>query len=346
MQLTIRPLDPTSVVELEQFGALDEAIEHDSCGGVQPFTVAERRKALEDSPYYASRRWVAVAETIEGGEQMVGRAAVITSLQDNLDMVTVGCPVHPASRGRGAATALPEEARRPAIEESGRPLVQAWGEIPADGDHDDPSLPANRLAARLGVERKNVAVCRTLALPLDPGTLDALQAQAEEKLGDYRIEIWDGPVPEEHLASYGVLLRQLDLDDPDEDLEYEAPEYTPERIRTGERRLAEQGRRQYQSVAIAPDGTVAGNSVIHLKEGERSTLAWQENTLVMPEHRGHRLGLALKVATHRLLAQEAPGVQRLATFNSHVNPWMISINEQLGYEVAFREVAYQRRVVG
>jgi hypothetical protein len=26
-----------------------------------------------------------------------------------------------------------------------------------------------------------------------------------------------------------------------------------------------------------------------------------------------------------------------------VNPWMIGINEQLGYEVAFREIGYQGR---
>ncbi|UVY83972.1 GNAT family N-acetyltransferase [Brachybacterium sp. NBEC-018] len=343
MHVTIRPLDLSSDAELIQYNALDEALDLDAFGGVQPFTLAQRRSTLEDTPYHRSRRWVAIAETIEGGEQLVGRAGTFEPLQDNLEMISVGCAVHPAFRGRGIGTALVEEALLPAIRESGRPLVDAWGEIGADGDPDEPSLPANRIAARLGVSRKNIGVCRALTLPLDAGMLDELRAQAEEKLGDYRIEIWEDPVPEEHLASYGALLRQLDLDDPDEDLEYEAPEYTPERIRTSERRRAEQGILQYQSVAIAPDGTVAGNSVIHLKQGEEATLGWQENTLVMPDHRGHHLGLALKVATHRELAARAPHVRRLITFNSHVNPWMIAINEQLGYEVAFREVGYQGR---
>src|SRR5690625_7019481 len=37
-----------------------------------------------------------------------------------------------------------------------------------------------------------------------------------------------------------------------------------------------------------------------------------------------------KVTTHRMLADHAPQLRRLATWNSHVNPWMIRINEDLG----------------
>lgn len=344
MSVTIRLLDTASDAELEQFNALDDALDLDAFGGVQPYSVAERRLACEDTEYSRAQRWVAVAEALEGGEMIVGRGSVHLPLQENTELIEVGLSVHPAHRGRGIGTAIVEEALRPAIAESGRPLVGAWGEIPADGDPDDPALPVNRLAARLGVSRKNIGVCRRLDLPLEAALLDTLRAEAEERQGGYRIEIWDGPAPEEHLASYGALLRQLDLDDPDEDIEYEAPEYTPERIRTGERRLAEQGITQFQSVAVAPDGTIAGNSVIHVKTAPGASLGWQENTLVMPDHRGHRLGLALKVATHALLAERAPEVRSLVTFNSHVNPWMISINEKLGYRVSHREVGYQGRM--
>src|SRR5699024_5037425 len=73
------------------------------------------------------------------------------------------------------------------------------------------------------------------------------------------------------------------------------------------------------------------------------TVGWQENTLVMPDHRGHRLGLALKVATHRQLRERAPQLRSLVTWNSHVNPWMIEINEKLGYEIVYREMVLQGR---
>lgn len=343
MHVTIRPLDASSDSELSQYAALDRAVDDHAYGGSENMSIAQLRASLADTPYYRSERWVACAEVMEGGEVLVGRAGLHLSLQDNLDAADVAVAVHPAFRGQGIATALLDEALIPALQRSGRHLIEGYGEIPADGDPDDPDLPANRIGRRLGLTRKNLGVCRTLTLPLEDSHLDALQAEVDKKIGDYRIELWDDGVPEEHLRAYGVLLHQLELDDPDEDFERDAPEYTPERIRTGEKRLREAGSRSILAVAIAPDGSFAGNSEIHVHEDPATTLAWQENTLVMPDHRGHRLGLGLKIATHRLLRERAPHVTVLATFNSHVNPWMIGINEKLGYRVAFREAVLQGR---
>lgn len=347
MTITIRPLDVSSDADVAQFNALDEAIDLALYGASEPFTLAQARARLEPTPYWRVRRWVALAEPMEGAQAIVARAATFEPLEENLDAITVGVTVHPAYRGQGIASQMLEEALIPAIRESGRTLVDASGEIMPGQEADDPALPANRLAARLGIARKHLGVCRTLRLPLDPELLERLDAQARERIGAYRVEVWDGPVPEEHLPAYGVLLAQLDRDDPTEELDYEVPEYTPERIRLAEERLAGSGMRAVQAVAIAPDGTMVGNSVIEWKvPGEAGVprVGWQENTLVMPEHRGHRLGLALKVAAHRALAREAPELRVLATWNSHVNPWMIAINEQLGYRIAFHEVMYQGRV--
>lgn len=343
MQLTIRPLDPSSEAELDQYLALERTLDEHTYGGSQALTREQLREGLSDSPYWSTRRWVAIAETVEGGESLVGRASVFTPLQENLETISVGASVHPAFRGRGIATALVEEALIPAIRDSGRTLVEAYGEIPAEGDADSPEQPVNRLARRLGISRKNLAVCRALPLPLEESLLEALQVEAEEKRGEYRVELWDGEIPEEHLAAYGLLLRQLELDEPDEDVEHEAPEYTPERIRESERRMREQGIARITAVAVAPDGSFVGNSEVHLHTAPGSTLGWQENTLVMPEHRGHRLGLALKVATHRQLRERAPQLRSLVTWNSHVNPWMIEINEKLGYEIVYRELVLQGR---
>lgn len=343
MHVTIRPLDTACDAELAQFNELDRATDDASYGGSQNLSIAQRRASCADTPYWRTERWVAIAEPMEGGEVMVGRAAMFLSLQDNLDTVNVGVAVHPAYRGHGVATALLDEALLPAIHASGRHLVEAYAEIPAGADPDDQQQPALRLAQRLGITRKNVAVCRTLALPLDDGLLTALQAQVDEKIGDYRIELWDEGVPEEHLVAYGALLHQLDLDEPDEDVEYEAPEHTPERIRIAEQRVREAGMQAILAVAVAPDGSFVGNSEVLVHTDPASTLAWQENTLVMPEHRGHRLGLGLKLATHRLIRERAPQVRAVTTFNSHVNPWMIGINEQLGYQVAFQELVLQGR---
>ncbi|ATG52920.1 GNAT family N-acetyltransferase [Brachybacterium vulturis] len=343
MHVTIRPLDPTSESELDQYLALETALDEHTYGGSEALTREQLRAQLADSPYWQVQRWVALVEPMEGGQSLVGRASTFVPLQENLETISVGVSIHPAFRGRGLGTAMVQEALIPAIRDSGRTLVEAYGEIPADGDAESPELPVNRLARRLGITRKNLAVCRALPLPLEETLLEALQAEAAQELGEYRVELWDGEIPEEHLSAYGLLLRQLELDEPDEDVEHEAPEYTPERIRESERRMREEGTVRILAVAVAPDGSFVGNSEVHLHTAPQSTLGWQENTLVMPEHRGHRLGLALKVATHRRLRERAPQLRSLVTWNSHVNPWMIEINEKLGYQILYRELVLQGR---
>lgn len=344
LPLTIRRVDPTAAADLAQLNALAEACDRARFGACEVLTPAQRAERLASTEYWEQMQWVAEAETMEGGSSVVGIASLQLPLHENTETAFAGLETHPAFRGQGVAGALITQALAPAIEESGRSLVTSWGEIPGEGELDDASFPANRLAARWGLTRTTAAICRTLDLPLDPALLDALDAEAAARIGDYRIWTWSDEVPEEHLVQYGRLQTQLELDDPDEDTVYEAADYTPERIRYGEARDRRMGKRSIISVAVAPDGTFAGNSEVEFQEGEGTDLGWQENTLVMPEHRGHRLGLALKVSTHRRLAGEAPGLRRLATWNSHVNPWMIAINEKLGYRPAFREITYQGAV--
>ncbi len=57
-------------------------------------------------------------------------------------------------------------------------------------------------------------------------------------------------------------------------------------------------------------------------------------TIVHPEHRGHRLGLAVKLANLEALAEEAPAVRRIVTGNAAVNAPMIAVNDMMGFEVA------------
>ena len=81
MQLTIRPLDTTSDLELEQYRALEQALDDHTYGGHQEESLAQLRAGLEDSPYWSVRRWVAIAEVVEGGEMLVGRAMSFMPLQ-------------------------------------------------------------------------------------------------------------------------------------------------------------------------------------------------------------------------------------------------------------------------
>ena len=62
--------------------------------------------------------------------------------------------------------------------------------------------------------------------------------------------------------------------------------------------------------------------------------AFQMLTVVDPEHRGHRLGLAIKLANLDLLASRAPAVRLVVTGNASVNGPMIAVNDMMGFEVA------------
>src|SRR5690606_11690552 len=113
-------------------------------------------------------------------------------------------------------------------------------------------------------------------------------------------------------------------------LDYEPEAWDVERLREDERRLEAQQRTSYVSVAVAPDGRIAGHTqaVVPATDPGR---AFQWDTLVLPEHRGHRLGSALKVANLRRLQAEQPEVTSISTWNAEDNGPMIAVNDALGF---------------
>jgi hypothetical protein len=66
--------------------------------------------------------------------------------------------------------------------------------------------------------------------------------------------------------------------------------------------------------------------------------------MVLPEHRGHRLGLATKLATHRAVRAAFPECHLVVTSNAEVNTHMNAINDALGYEVLEDLLEYHRRL--
>lgn len=346
MMISVRPLDITSDADLEQYDVVRSACDEERFGGSEKPSVARTRARLASDPFFTCGFWVAEIEEIEGGTSIIGIAGTAVPLTENLDQVFVHISVHPAHRGNGAATALVEGALIPELRQIGRPIVAGFGDVSLDADLEDPSLPATRIAARLGAIRVSAATSQALDLPLDAETLEELEARAEEKIGEYRIQTFDGEIPQEHLESYGSLLRQLDLDDPHEDFQVEAGDYPPERLRRMESQARDAGTRPLIAVAIAPDGTFVGNSVIDVHDSPGTTIAHQENTLVMPEHRGHRLGLALKVRNQRRLQEAFPQLRRLITWNSRTNAAMIAVNDQLGFRPCRRGIAFQGTFAG
>src|SRR5665811_584472 len=91
------------------------------------------------------------------------------------------------------------------------------------------------------------------------------------------------------------------------------------------------GRARLSTLAIDGAGTVAAYTDLILPP-EPNVDVWQWGTLVHREHRGHRLGTAVKVRNLQQLAAESSGRVRVLTCNAETNRHMVDINVRLGFE--------------
>lgn len=74
---------------------------------------------------------------------------------------------------------------------------------------------------------------------------------------------------------------------------------------------------------------MGGFSLVFLARGRDQVL--HDDTLVMPAHRGHRLGLALKVAAYAVVVAEHPDCATLHTWTDPGNHAMYATNHAFGY---------------
>src|SRR3546814_18633173 len=72
-------------------------------------------------------------------------------------------------------------------------------------------------------------------------------------------------------------------------------------------------------------------------------LAMQDDTLVMPEHRGRRLGTRLKLATLQVLTRNHPERRALHTWTEPENHAMYRTNTDFGYVARERMYEVQRK---
>ena len=257
------------------------------------------------------------------GGRPVGYAALTLNLFENLDGAKILGAVHPDHQRKGIGRALLEAA------EAGtdRPRLRAPTWLGTPGTEALPRLGYTR---GLSHEVRRLSVRE--ALPA------ALSAAAEEASAAYDLERFAGPAPDGLLADL-VPLREAINDSPDED-EFEA--YSPQRIRAYEDSL--RGRRWTPYTVVARHGATgepAGITMLCVHE-LRPAIAAQEDTSVLREHRGHRLGLRMKLAMLDWLRAERPDVESVDTWNASGNAPMIAINDALGCRLVAETVRFTR----
>ena len=130
------------------------------------------------------------------------------------------------------------------------------------------------------------------------------------------------------------------INDAPEPGEFEA--YPPERIRSTERWLAEQKQTPYVMVARHRATGEAAGLTITCTHDLRPAIAAQEDTSVLPAHRGHRLGLRMKLAMLEWLREERPEVEVIDTWNAAGNAPMIAVNDALGCTLVAETIAFRK----
>lgn len=150
-------------------------------------------------------------------------------------------------------------------------------------------------------------VRRVLELSAVPaGHLAGLRAKAEPAASGYCLLSWDGPAPDDQLPGVADVNNVAEADMPRE-AGQEPQRWDAERVRLDERRRAAQGLRSYTVAARSlATGEMAALTQL-VVDPARPAWGFQELTAAARRHRGHRLGLLVKVAMLKLLAGREPG---------------------------------------
>jgi GNAT superfamily N-acetyltransferase len=271
------------------------------------------------------------------GDVTVGAGMLFLFRHDNTHLGEAEVYVHPDHRRRGVGRAVLAELERQA-RAAGRTVVIGTTFAPVGAES-----PGSLFAAATGYPVASAEQTKVVDLKEAPEHWPALDEEVAAVLGDYRVTVFEERVPDEYVDDFCGLLSAFIGQVPTGDLDLEEASWTPQRLRENEGRMIAIGRVRLIGAAIAPDGHLCGFSDIAINRDDPRH-ASVGGTLVLPAHRGHRLGVAMKLATHRRMIELFPSCAYVETGNAGVNAAMNSVNEQLGYRVVERCLDVQKRL--
>jgi GNAT superfamily N-acetyltransferase len=270
----------------------------------------------------------------------VGIALCEVPQRDNRHGASLDIRVAPPHRRRGVGSLILAEAER-GLAAAGRSVVSSLVEVPLAAVATDPSGPFARRRGFVATQTRNR---RNLALPVDPGRLGRLHTEVARAAGGYLVHTFSAPWPGEYLDDQCELRRRMSTDEPSGDDRREEQVWDAARVEESEAFMAAQGKVKVVAVVQhVGSGRLVAFSELALPQ-DHPTEAWQLMTLVLREHRGHRLGLAVKLATLGCLEASFPGVTLVVTGNAQENAPMIAVNEMLGFEVVADGTFWQKEL--
>jgi GNAT superfamily N-acetyltransferase len=303
----------------------------------------------EELPYFQDEHLPSHMLVARLDGEIVGRGTYETQAAEAADAAWLGAHVLPAHRGRGVGRALADELEAMALRD-GKSKALVYAAVP-DGPGarlESPtgfgSISVNRdvrfLQAR-GYRLEQIERMSRLPLPIDG--LDDLVTAAQARTGPgYRVHTWIGSTPDAWVEDLAVLATRMSTDAPSAGLEEPADLWTADRIRERDEAMKASPRDRFTAVAEhVGSGRLAGFTVLSVPP-QRHRAPAQFATLVLKEHRGHGLGMLLKVANLQFLERERPGHPSITTFNAEENRYMLDVNEAVGFVASANESAWRK----
>ena len=274
------------------------------------------------------------------GDRFIGRVGVDIPLEQGSRTAFWLVEILASHYGRGIGTAgyaLVEQAAR----RHERSVLQSWAQHPdAPGPRLEPptgfgSIPEDRVARfylRHGYALEQIERESNLDLVGSAETVARLLADAEQKSAGYRVVQWRVPTPAEHLDGYAWMKSRMSTDTPTGALEFDEEAWDAARVQRADQRVIDGGRTMLVTAAqhIDTGELVAFNELAI--GGDATGPSHQEDTLVLKEHRGHRLGQLVKCAGLTVWRRDiAPRSPKVITYNAEENRPMLDINEAIGF---------------
>jgi GNAT superfamily N-acetyltransferase len=277
--------------------------------------------------------------------------------QDNTHTGYLQIDVRPEHRGRGIGTTLHELALGLARAHGRTTLTgatfQAVEPPPGPGTLAPPTGSgrvrsddaAVRFLRRNGWDLEQVERRSVLDVPLDPEVLAGHRSRAEQAAGpDYRVLTWVGRCPDDLVDQFAGLQSRMSTDAPSAGLDRNEDVWDAARVRATEQQLVDRGM-TYRVAAAQhlPTGDLVAFTALASRP-DTDELVHQDDTLVLREHRGHRLGMLVKAVNLGALAVAQPAARRIATWNAQENAPMLAINVELGFRPAGGSGEWQLRL--
>ena len=298
--------DFAAALELQQ--RLDR--QRDPCLPATP--AADLRGVFDDDATDYARHQRIVA--IEGAT-----AAAIGHLELPVDPGNLGLAqveITPADDEMTAAV-LAELLRRARAD--GRTSVIAWG------DH----TPARHsFWTDLGAELRYTE--QESSLDMDAVDPQLMQRWIEAGPADLELVRWTRRCPDQWIDALVVTANAM-KDAPTDDLDMADTVVDASMVRAEIKARAARGLEYQGILAVTAHGEAAGSTEVFVNR-HRPAASWQWSTVVLPAHRGRRIGRWLKAAMWQRLRASEPEVTGLQTGNAASNAHMLAINTEMGFK--------------